>query len=232
MAKRLTDTDKWKKEWFRELKPTQKLFWYYILDDCDIAGIWDVDFGTACFKTGARLDPEDLQNALSRHIKIIDEGKRWFILDFIRFQYGCDIGELSQHSPVQKGVLAVLTRRGIDRVSIGYKKAIQSIKDKNMNKNMNKDKNKDREAWFEEDWATYPRRIGKKQALRHYLASVNTPEDRARLQTALANYTAKLKAENTEEKFIQHGSTWFNNWQDWVNVKSEQKTIWPTEVVL
>lgn len=62
-------------------------------------------------------------------------------------------------------------------------------------------------------WKKYPRRIGRKAALRHYLASVKTPEDEVLLQTALGNY---LKSKTVHDGYIQHGSTWFNNWRDYV----------------
>ena len=38
MAKRMTDTDKWKKGFIRSLPSKYKLFWLYILDDCDPFG--------------------------------------------------------------------------------------------------------------------------------------------------------------------------------------------------
>jgi len=44
MAKRFTDTDKWKKTFIRTMKAPYKLLWLYILDECDHAGIWQVDF--------------------------------------------------------------------------------------------------------------------------------------------------------------------------------------------
>ena len=44
MAKRFNDTDIWKKQrWFRKLKPDYKLAFYYIKDQCNHAGIWEVD---------------------------------------------------------------------------------------------------------------------------------------------------------------------------------------------
>jgi hypothetical protein len=70
---------------------------------------------------------------------------------------------------------------------------------------------------FEKLWNTYPKRLGRKQAERHFKATVKTPEDYAKIEKALANYLANIQALGTEPQFIKHGSTWFNNWQDWID---------------
>lgn len=88
MAKRLTDTDKWKKQWFRTMPPEYKCFWHFILDYSDFAGIWDVDFGLAEFYIGRKIDPDKIKSFFTKQIIIIAGGKRWFIIDFIVFQYG------------------------------------------------------------------------------------------------------------------------------------------------
>ena len=72
---------------------------------------------------------------------------------------------------------------------------------------------------FEEIWAQYPKRVGKKEAERHFRASVKTEQDWEDIQTALKNYLEYLKRKQEIEEFIQYGSTWFNNWRDWVNYK-------------
>lgn len=72
---------------------------------------------------------------------------------------------------------------------------------------------------FESFWAKYPRRLGKKSALRHFTASVKTTEDWMDIQKALVNFTEHMRKENRAEEFILQGATWFNNWRDWVNYK-------------
>ena len=46
MAKnhRLTDCLKWSDKWFRNIDPEEQLFWFYIHDRCDQAGVWNEDF--------------------------------------------------------------------------------------------------------------------------------------------------------------------------------------------
>ena len=56
MAKRFTDTEKWKKQFVKSLDPVYKLFWFYILDECDHAGIWHVEIEIAEIRIGAKID--------------------------------------------------------------------------------------------------------------------------------------------------------------------------------
>jgi hypothetical protein len=69
-------------------------------------------------------------------------------------------------------------------------------------------------AVFEELWEAYPVKDGKKSALRHFQASVKTPEDVERIRRALKNY---LGSDKVKRGFVKNGHTWFNNWQDWEN---------------
>ena len=69
---------------------------------------------------------------------------------------------------------------------------------------------------FEEIWLKYPKRIGKKQAERHFFASVKVEQNWLDIQTALKNY---LESERVAKGFIQNGATWFGNWKDWVLFK-------------
>jgi len=66
---------------------------------------------------------------------------------------------------------------------------------------------------FEKLWTKYPNKCGKKQALRHFQMSVKTDKDVLDIQQALENY---LKSDRVKRGYIQNGSTWFNNWQDWI----------------
>ena len=119
MAKRMTDTDKWKKRFVRELSPQHKLLWFYILDDCNHAGIWDVDIEVASIRVGEELIYDMLPQAFLDKIVIFDNGDKWFIPDFIDFQYG----ELNPNSNVHKSVIALLEKYNLQ----GYVKGLQTL---------------------------------------------------------------------------------------------------------
>ena len=87
MAKRFTDTEKWKKPFIRGLQGAYKLLWIYICDDCDHAGIWQVDLEVAQIRIGEPLNMEEAIRVFGDKIVIFDNGNKWFIPSFIEFQY-------------------------------------------------------------------------------------------------------------------------------------------------
>lgn len=107
MAKRFTDTNKWKKTFVRELPSKYKLLWFYILDDCDVAGLWEVDLEIAEIRVGEKLDRKEAVKYLSDNIVVIDNGKKWFIVNFIEFQYG---SQLSKTNNIYKSIEKVLVK--------------------------------------------------------------------------------------------------------------------------
>jgi len=127
----MTDTDKWKKRFLRELKPQHKLLWFYILDDCNHAGIWDVDIEVASIRVGEELIYDMLPQAFLDKIVIFDNGDKWFIPEFIDFQYG----ELNPNSNVHKSVIALLDKYNLE----GYLKGSQGVQSTLNNKDKDKD---------------------------------------------------------------------------------------------
>jgi len=72
----------------------------------------------------------------------------------------------------------------------------------------------DQKKHFETAWAEYPRKLGKKAAWNHYRASVKASVDHSLVMLAIVNYRVYADAMGYD---YQHGSTWFNNWQDHIN---------------
>jgi hypothetical protein len=87
MAKRLTDSEKWKDAWFMDLPSKYKLFWLYLLDNCDHAGIWRVNFKVANFHIGEELTQHDVKMVLLGRINFLSD-EYWQVTKFIDFQYG------------------------------------------------------------------------------------------------------------------------------------------------
>ena len=86
MAKRFTDSTKWNDNWFSNLNNQQKLTWIYILDTCDHSGIWEKNLKVLNFHIGSNYVGNDLNEIFSG--KFIEINDKWFIPNFIKFQYG------------------------------------------------------------------------------------------------------------------------------------------------
>lgn len=115
MAKRFTDTGKWKKRWYRKLPPKMKAAWDYLCDNCDHAGIWEADFEMMSDYVGDDVTAEECEEHFDkkRFIRISDE--KCFLPGFLTFQYGDTIyinnnTHLSALKLLEKNGLTMLVR--------------------------------------------------------------------------------------------------------------------------
>lgn len=106
--KRFTETTKWSDPWFRKLPPASKLLWQWMCDQCDAAGIIDLDLDLASFMIGGELTENDLAMFGDR-IRKLPNGK-FLIVKFIGFQYG----QISASCPAHKPVFRALSGNGLD----------------------------------------------------------------------------------------------------------------------
>jgi len=220
MAKRFTATEKWIDPWFTGLAPIDKLFWIFLLDNCDHAGIWQVNWPLVQFHIKDYVFNEQVFNGRIKQLN----PEKWFIPKFIVFQYG----ELNPENRAHLSVICILKKEG------AYKGLITTFQGR---KDMVKDMDKDKVVLgvvkgFDDIWSNYPNKVGKKAAQAHFTASIKTEKDFEDIKIALENY---LKSERVSKGYIQNASTWFNNWQDWITPpmvgqeKSEFKKRWMKE---
>ena len=80
---------------------------------------------------------------------------------------------------------------------------------------------------FESIWSKYPSKVGKEAAARKFKLTVKTDQDFKDIQTALDNY---IKSDRVTKGFIQNGSTWFNQWRDWIVSPKENNESIPSWV--
>lgn len=73
---------------------------------------------------------------------------------------------------------------------------------------------------FEEIWKRYPNNDGKKQAYKYFTVTVKTEADWKNINKALDNY---LISARVKKGYIKNGSTWFNNWSDWIELPEAEK---------
>jgi len=137
MAKRFTDTEKWKKPFIRGLQGAYKLLWLYICDDCDHAGIWQVDIEVAAIRIGEKIDSKEAIKSFDEKIIIFDKGNKWFIPSFLEFQYPSG---LNPDNRAHNSVIILLEKYNL---RISNNKPLISPSEGSMDMDMDKDMDKD-----------------------------------------------------------------------------------------
>lgn len=143
MAKRFTDTEKWKKPFIRGLQGAYKLLWLYICDDCDHAGIWQVDIDVAQIRIGEKIDLNEAIKSFEDKIIIFDNGNKWFIPSFVEFQYPSG---LNPDNRAHNSIIILLEKyKLLDKQNKPLTRPLQGCKDMDMDMDMVKDKDKVKE---------------------------------------------------------------------------------------
>ena len=132
MAKRFLDSSLFEKRWFRKLPSNIKLFYFYMLTNCDHAGMYDVDLELAEFQIGMEIDKDNILKHIGEHIEVIKNDK-WFIKKFPEFQYGVLNPKVKAHASVIK----ILEKNNCLK---GFGNSLQRVQDKDKYKVKNKNK--------------------------------------------------------------------------------------------
>jgi hypothetical protein len=162
--------------------------------------------------------------------EMLCEIDKWRFIAFVMLEL-----QLKKEIPIDE---PYLTRKGFDfkkrpisltlqmlhtLVEVRNESVTQSRVDKEKNK---KESVVTQQFSFEEIYLKYPNRVGKKEALKHFEATVKTEQDFLDIQTALKNY---LLSDRVKKGFVQNASTWFNDWKSWVSVGEKVKEYLPAD---
>lgn len=222
MAKRFSDSEKWKNSFLRGLKAPYKLLWLYLLDECDHAGIWQVDFQVAQLKIGEKLKVDEALKSFGDRIRVLDGGERWFVVPFIEFQYG----PLNQKNRVHQSVIGILERYNLIDKNLKIKDLIsplQGVKEKDKDKDKDKDKEKEmieseKIAYpsFEDFWNLYDKKVDREACERKWL---KIPQ---RDREIMMNHIPGYKREQPDKQYRKNPETYLNNrsWQNEI-IKTE-----------
>jgi hypothetical protein len=210
MAKRFIDTDLFRKPFMRSLEAPYKALWIYLLCECDHAGIWVVELDVAQIRMGMKLDPAKAIEKMGGAVIPIDEGRKWFLPDFVTFQYGT----LNPANRVHASVLERLSASGIDPENKPLASPFQGAKDKEKEKDIQE--GKERATPFDTWWSVYRKGSRKLSA---ELWDKMPEVDRLACIAATPAYL-KSKPDPTYrkdgERFLKH-----RTWEDAFNLQPE-----------
>jgi hypothetical protein len=93
-----------------DLPVKYKAFWFYICDQCDIAGFWEPNMRLAIAQIGEPMELVEILRIFERRIEQTKDGKLW-IRKFIEFQQGKEL------NPDNHAHLGILNRLNSNKVS-------------------------------------------------------------------------------------------------------------------
>lgn len=107
--KRFTETAKWDDPWFRGLSPSEKLVFFFVVDNCDNAGFYEADSAAMAFKT--RLTQQEIEGALKGLERGIKGASGWlWVRRFLKHQRN---GDLDPVNPAHRQIIRLLAEQRV-----------------------------------------------------------------------------------------------------------------------
>jgi hypothetical protein len=134
MAKRFSDTKIWDEDWFLDMPNEYKLFWFYMLAQCDHAGLFKVNVRSFSGLLGVSVTPSkviEYFNTGKDRVRIVNQSL-WLIEDFFAFQYG---QTFNPNNKMHDSIEMLYLKANIKITSIrGLKDLKDRVKDKDKDK--------------------------------------------------------------------------------------------------
>lgn len=108
-------------------------------------------------------------------------------------------------------------KRTTDEQQLNTNNNINNINNENKEDKKNSSNQKADLEHFDFLWKQYPNKTGLKRSRSYYKNSVMSDLKRKEIEQALENYKSHLALPGNKFLKPQNGSTWFNNWGDWVS---------------
>ena len=219
--KRFTETVKWDDPWFRNLKPKQKLLWYYICDKCDNAGVWKVDLQLASMFIGDTVTKEDamaFNDAVKDRVMFFESDTVLLIRQFVSFQIirWQDVDDTTKCTNLQKNcikiVLDYIDNQRLTTDDFMIPDSVLPVL-YSLATSIGKGNGKGSLKGFDVFWDAYPRKVGKAKAQAAWLTQ--NPD----IDACLSTLEWQKKHHDWIKdggKYIPYPSTWLNrgSWDD------------------
>jgi len=140
MPKRFIDTEIFKKKSMKILPSRYKLLYIYMFCECNHAGIWDVELDVAALRLELDFDEKEVLAQFGDSLRKIKDGK-WYLTDFVEFQYG----KLNPENRAHKSVIEILKKYKIKPLRSPLQGCKDMDTDTDTDKELDKDKDKSKE---------------------------------------------------------------------------------------
>lgn len=123
------------------------MLWLYIWDECDHAGIWNIELDVFKMRVGISVSLQEVLTQFNGMVVPFDNNSRLFIPDFVEFQYG----ELNPENRAHASVIRVLREQRL----LNDKGLIRGLYAP-MDKDKDKDKDKEPPKFLKEEPNLFP----------------------------------------------------------------------------
>lgn len=206
MAKRFTDTGKWAKPRFADLSLKMKLVWIYLCDNCDHAGVWDINLKLLIFHIGEPVSIDEIREAFGDWVKPLSATKI-FLDDFVQFQYG----NLNPENRVHKSILDRVKKEGAKK---GLVRSLKGSMDMDMEMDKENVLRGSGGKTLDALYAGYPRKKGKSAGMKTLKAAIKRGESIEDMFTSCDRFKEHHKNEKTAAEFVPYFSTWASSYRD------------------
>ena len=213
-----------------------KLVFFYMILDCDHAGIWQINLEYLSIFVGTNITLDNILKELGEQIEPIDGDTLW-LKKFTLFQYG----ELNSRNKVHNSVLSLLSDKGLasplqgpsqgpkDKDKDKYKEKDKDkvkVKDKVQDKEKEKVKEKERasvmpeiDCVIEDSYFVYPRKEGKAKGIANLKKQIDKLDDFKLFHESVRNYKEHI---DLTGQYTKHFSTFVGSkaapeWRDWLD---------------
>ena len=218
MAYRFSSTDKWRDSWFSRLTPNEKLLFIFLIDNCDLAGFYEVDNRMISFLTG--LNEQEIIGAFKGLLRgyLGAKGTGWiWVKNFLRHQKNLPLNPLNNaHKHIIELLQSQVTRFG---ENAEFKGLISAPK-QGLLSPIGKGKVKVRSVLdsesFEKFWKEYPRKVSKGDAEKWWKSNNPGGDLLNRMLATIGKLKNSEGWEKDNGKFIPYPATWLNakGWED------------------
>lgn len=214
MAYRFTNPDKWKDEWFIELKPIEKLMFMYLSDNCDSAGFYELS--TRRMMADLHFNEMEVKSSIKAIEKayVLSRCKHiLFLKNYCKHQKNIPLNPNNNaHLGILKKVLEYQPKFAFDLIKIINKDAKPlKIKVKNEGLRSPYGNGNIDNIDFDNFWSLYGKKIGNK-----YACEKKWNKLKIEIQRKIIEILPEWKKQFDEIQFQPYPETFLNNnrWED------------------
>lgn len=159
--KRFTETDKWKDGWFLSLTPQEKLLFFYLFENCDSAGVFEIVIPILEVFVGSSIRIDEFLDKAGDRIQKLDDGKYW-LSRFCKIQYPGGVSPSAKvHSKVRHSIQKHKLPEPIGNLSNTYSIPIPDLSNRSQDKDKEEVEDKEKVEDKSHNFSTLQNRIAK-----------------------------------------------------------------------